>query len=53
MVHSSSGSISKDFQFYQLKLWADYAYIGTRFIATKEANASPGIKMIVDSLPTT
>ena len=29
---------------------ADFAYIGTRFIATKEANASEGYKeMIVDS----
>ena len=32
---------------------ADFAYIGTRFIATEEANASEGYKdMIVEIQPT-
>jgi nitronate monooxygenase len=33
-----------------LALGADFAYVGTKFIATEEANASPGYKqMIIDS----
>ena len=46
-----SGSISDGHSIASsLALGADLAYIGTRFIATKEANASPGYKqMIVDS----
>ena len=46
-----SGSISEGSSVLSAQaLGADYAYIGTRFIATKEANASPGYKqMIVDS----
>ena len=46
-----SGSISEGSSVLSAQaLGADYAYIGTRFIATKEANASPGYKqMLVDS----
>ena len=46
-----SGSISEGSSILSaLALGADFAYIGTKFIATAEANASPGYKqMIVDS----
>ena len=46
-----SGSISEGSSILSaLALGADFAYIGTKFIATVEANASPGYKqMIVDS----
>ena len=46
-----SGSISHGFSVLSAQaMGADFAYVGTRFIATKEANASQGYKdMIVDS----
>ena len=46
-----SGSISEGSSILSaLALGADFAYVGTKFIATSEANASPGYKqMIVDS----
>ena len=46
-----SGSISEGSSVLSaLALGADFAYVGTKFIATEEANASPGYKqMIVDS----
>ena len=46
-----SGSISEGSSVLSaLALGADFAYVGTKFIATEEANASPGYKqMIIDS----
>ncbi len=46
-----SGSISHGFSVLSAQaMGGDFAYVGTRFIATKEANASQGYKdMIVDS----
>ena len=45
-----SGSISEGSSVLSaLALGADFAYVGTKFIATEEANASPGYKqMIID-----
>jgi len=46
-----SGSISEGSSVLSaIALGADFAYVGTKFIATEEANASPGYKqMLIDS----
>ena len=44
-----SGSIGDGYSVASsLALWADFAYMGTRFIATKEANADPEYKKMLE-----